>query len=151
MKRLLLLLNLARGHTDIEFVFVNIDIQTETFYKRTTDRMDNVKMMGMIPQLQLLSRASFFITHCGFNSVKEAILLDVPVIGIIKSKVHDQDLTAKTIERIGVGTSISLKKLTEKDMNSMIYEFKDRGFRYSFNKEIKSKIINDLDGLCDDI
>jgi UDP:flavonoid glycosyltransferase YjiC (YdhE family) len=43
---------------------------------------DNVVMLPTAPQIQILQRASLFITHCGMNSTSEAIYHGVPIIGL---------------------------------------------------------------------
>lgn len=41
---------------------------------------ENVTLMPNVPQIDVLERASLFITHCGMNSTSEAIHYAVPII-----------------------------------------------------------------------
>jgi UDP:flavonoid glycosyltransferase YjiC (YdhE family) len=43
---------------------------------------DNIVMQPSVPQIDILKRASLFITHCGMNSASETIHYGVPVIAI---------------------------------------------------------------------
>jgi UDP:flavonoid glycosyltransferase YjiC (YdhE family) len=41
---------------------------------------DRVSVFKSVPQLEILSRADLFITHGGFNSIKESIFYTVPML-----------------------------------------------------------------------
>lgn len=43
---------------------------------------ENILLRPRVHQLEVLKRADLFITHCGMNSITEAIKYSVPVIGI---------------------------------------------------------------------
>jgi UDP:flavonoid glycosyltransferase YjiC (YdhE family) len=43
---------------------------------------ENILLIPFVNQLEVLKRASLFITHCGMNSTSEAILYSIPVICI---------------------------------------------------------------------
>ena len=41
---------------------------------------ENIKVYDHVDQLDILSRANVFITHCGMNSVSEALYYEVPLV-----------------------------------------------------------------------
>lgn len=78
---------------------------------------DNVEVGQMVPQLDLLSQASVFITHAGMGGTQEAIYFGVPMIAI--PQMEEQAVTARQIEAKHLGfafldknriTSDALKK-----------------------------------------
>lgn len=62
------------------------------------------------PQLELLQRASAFITHAGMNSVLESLMYGVPTVAI--PITADQPGIAARIRRAGVGEMLTPKQLT---------------------------------------
>jgi UDP:flavonoid glycosyltransferase YjiC (YdhE family) len=55
----------------------------------------------MVPQLDILSQASVFITHAGMGGTGEAIYYGVPMIAI--PQMEEQAITARQIEKLGLG------------------------------------------------
>ena len=55
----------------------------------------NILLFASVPQVDVLKRASLFITHAGMNSASETIRYAVPVICI--PQFSDQPLVAKRI------------------------------------------------------
>lgn len=41
-----------------------------------------ILIRARVPQLEVLKRAKVFVTHCGMNSMNEAIKYAVPIVGI---------------------------------------------------------------------
>ncbi|MDO4311991.1 MAG: glycosyltransferase [Eubacteriales bacterium] len=88
----------------------------------------NVEVGQMVPQLDILSQASVFITHAGMGGTGEAIYYGVPMIAI--PQMDEQAITAKLIEKKGLGfafldkkgiTSSSLKEAIEKLIHDPSY------------------------------
>lgn len=63
----------------------------------------NVEVGQMVPQLDILSQASVFITHAGMGGTGEAIYYGVPMIAI--PQMEEQAITARQIEKLGLGTA----------------------------------------------
>lgn len=63
----------------------------------------NVEVGQMVPQLDILSQASAFITHAGMGGTGEAIYYGVPMIAI--PQMEEQAITARQIEKLGLGTA----------------------------------------------
>ena len=61
----------------------------------------NVEVGQMVPQLEILSQASVFITHAGMGGTGEAIYYGVPMIAI--PQMEEQAITARQIETLGLG------------------------------------------------
>lgn len=89
----------------------------------------NVEVGQMVPQLDILSQASVFITHAGMGGTGEAIYYGVPMIAI--PQMDEQAITAKLIEKKGLGfafldknsiTSAKLREAIEKLINDPSYQ-----------------------------
>jgi len=61
----------------------------------------NVELGQMVPQLDILSQASVFITHAGMGGTGESIYYGVPMIAI--PQMDEQAVTAGQIEKLGLG------------------------------------------------
>lgn len=66
-----------RHFTDCQLL---IQISKSEDVERSRPPLPNVRILTWAPQLELLSRASLFITHGGFSSVREAIYYGVPML-----------------------------------------------------------------------
>ena len=89
---------------------------------------ENTQLGKMVPQLDILSQASVFITHAGMGGTGEAIYYGVPMIAI--PQMDEQAITARQIEKNGLGiaftdkssiTSEALKEAIEKLLNDPSY------------------------------
>lgn len=63
-----------------------------------------------VPQLEILRRATLFITHGGMNSVNEGLAADVPLLLI--PQAADQFLIARRVQRLGAGKTLSRRHLS---------------------------------------
>lgn len=88
----------------------------------------NVEVGQMVPQLDILSQASVFITHAGMGGTGESIYYGVPMIAI--PQMDEQAITANLIEQRGLGiafpdkssiTSAALKEAIEKILTDESY------------------------------
>lgn len=70
----------------------------------------NVRLEPYVPQPLLLSRCDAFITHGGFNSVKEALVEGVPMVVVPISA--DQPYSAARCEELGVGRAVGAEDRT---------------------------------------
>jgi MGT family glycosyltransferase len=70
---------------------------------------DNVLVQAFVPQLEILPRATLFITHGGMNSVNEALSYDVPMVVVPQGA--DQAWVAKRVETLGAGVSLSSRHM----------------------------------------
>lgn len=62
---------------------------------------DNFELCEFVPQAQVLSEASLFLTHGGMNSVSEALWHEVPLL--VFPQHGDQHLVAARVAELGAG------------------------------------------------
>ncbi|MBQ3841500.1 MAG: glycosyl transferase [Ruminiclostridium sp.] len=62
---------------------------------------DNVKVFPYVDQLDVLSRTSVFITHCGMNSVSESLYMAAPMV--LYPQTNEQQAVARRVTDIGAG------------------------------------------------
>ena len=63
-----------------------------------------------VPQLEVLSRASLFITHGGMNSVNEALYYGVPMVVVPMG--NDQPTVARRVVELGLGEALDARSAT---------------------------------------
>ena len=63
-----------------------------------------------VPQLEVLSQASLFITHGGMNSVNEALFYGVPMLVVPVG--NDQPTVAGRVEELGLGEALEIREAT---------------------------------------
>jgi MGT family glycosyltransferase len=69
-----------------------------------------------VPQLEVLSRASLFVTHGGMNSVNEALSAGVPMLVVPQGA--DQPLVAERVTTLGAGLSLRPEEVTVDSVRS---------------------------------
>lgn len=74
----------------------------------------NVELGKMVPQLDILSQASVFITHAGMGGTGESIYYGVPMIAI--PQMDEQAITARQIEKNGLGFALLDKEAITSEM-----------------------------------
>ncbi len=62
---------------------------------------DNFQAFSYVDQLEVLSRADAFITHCGMNSVSESLYMSTPLI--LYPQTNEQWAVARRVEENGAG------------------------------------------------
>nr|QNH67998.1 UDP-glucuronosyltransferase-like protein 2 [Brachionus rotundiformis] len=71
---------------------------------------DNIFIVRSSPQVEVLKRASLFVTHCGMNSTSESIHYGVPMICIPLSE--DQPAVAyRVADELGLGIRLDYTKM----------------------------------------
>ena len=65
------------------------------------DLPDNVRVYPSVDQLDILSRADAFITHCGMNSVSESLYMATPMI--LYPQTSEQKAVARRVTEMGAG------------------------------------------------
>ncbi|CAF0898772.1 unnamed protein product, partial [Brachionus calyciflorus] len=96
----------------------------------------NVILLSYAPQIEILERASLFITHAGMNSTSEAIHYGVPVL-CMPIKV-DQPLCAmRLVDDLNLGVKIDANSFKPEDLEQCISKvlndqsYLDRILKYS--------------------
>lgn len=96
----------------------------------------NVLLLPSVPQLDILKRASLFVTHCGMNSANEAVYYAVPMVAIPISA--DQPFVAHRVaNELGFGVLLDYIEMTPDICKNAILEvlnddsYHERIYRYS--------------------
>jgi MGT family glycosyltransferase len=63
-----------------------------------------------VPQLDVLRRATLFVTHGGMNSVSESLCYGVPVV--VVPQMSEQAIVGRRVEEIGAGLYLAKNQLT---------------------------------------
>ena len=64
----------------------------------------NIYAYSFVPQIEVLTHTDVFLTHCGMNSINEALTLGVPMVAM--PFMNDQLTNAKRIVQLGIGRQI---------------------------------------------
>ncbi len=70
---------------------------------------DNMRVAPFLPQLDVLSQASLFLTHAGTGSVMEAVYYGVPMLCL--PQMDEQIFTAMQVQEQGLGRAVPDKRL----------------------------------------
>lgn len=105
------------------------------------DVPSNVELGQMVPQLDLLSQASVFITHAGMGGTGEAIYYGVPMIAL--PQMDEQAITARQIEKLGLGFAFCDKSAitSEKLKAAIVACLEDPSYKQTaaeFSEDMKS-------------
>lgn len=66
---------------------------------------DNIQTYPYVDQLDILSRANVFVTHCGMNSVSESLYMATPMI--LYPQTNEQKAVARRVTEIGAGLMLN--------------------------------------------
>ena len=97
----------ALSRTDWQII-VSLGSDTEEFGTIP----ENIELYPSVDQMAVLSIADAFITHCGMNSVSEALYFNVPLI--LCPQTSEQEAVARRAEELGAG--LRLKTMTEEEI-----------------------------------
>jgi MGT family glycosyltransferase len=65
----------------------------------------NVTVAPVVPQLEVLQRASAFVTHGGMNSVSESLRYGVPMVTV--PQMGEQAVVSRRVEQLGAGVYLA--------------------------------------------
>lgn len=82
---------------------------------------DHIKVYAYVDQLDVLSKADAFITHCGMNSVSESLYMAAPMI--LYPQTGEQYAVARRVTEIGAG--IMLKDDSVEGIRASVREILD--------------------------
>ena len=72
--------------------------------ERLGELPDNIKVEHHVDQLDVLSKADAFITHCGMNSVSESLYMATPMV--LYAQTNEQEAVARRVREIGSGIDL---------------------------------------------
>ena len=72
---------------------------------------DNIRVEVYVDQLEVLSRANAFVTHCGMNSVSESLYMATPMA--LYPQTNEQKAVSRRVREIGAGKELKDDSVTE--------------------------------------
>eukprot|EP00833_Pecoramyces_ruminatium_P017834 jgi/Orpsp1_1/1191866/evm.model.d7180000089039.1 len=116
---------------------------------------NNIYVYSYVPQVDVLNHVDVFLTHCGMNSVNEAINAGVPMIAM--PFINDQIENANQIETLKIGKRIHSFPSRAKEIEDTVYELLNNSIyksnvekmKIEMDKESKwNIIIEKIENLC---
>jgi len=117
---------------------------------------DNVRLVNWAPQLEILSRADLMVNHGGYGSIKECILMGVPILVFPLLLGNDHFDCAEQVTHHGLGLRGDIDSVSSSELSHLIRQvienqsFKSRveamreKFKQQNRLDIGVKIIEDL-------
>ena len=104
---------------------------------------ENIYAYPFVPQIEVLQHTSVFLTHCGMNSVNEAIFAGVPMVAM--PFLNDQIENANQIDRLKIGKKIHSFPSRAKEIEQSVFEIL-RNTEYRENVQLLQKEVckNDI-------
>lgn len=84
------------------------------------DIPDNFYVYDFVPPTTVMKHADLFITHCGQNSVNDALCHGVPMLGIPGG--YDQFITAELLEERKIGHKLDFDKATPEKIRQLAFD-----------------------------
>lgn len=106
----------AFGGKDISVILNTGRILPETLGKIP----ENIYAYSYVPQLEVLQHADVFLTHCGMNSVNEAMIFAVPLVAM--PIISDQAYNAERIVELKVGEKVSYFKSSGRQLYKTVQD-----------------------------
>ncbi|HEV8482113.1 MAG TPA: macrolide family glycosyltransferase [Blastocatellia bacterium] len=78
----------------------------------------NFIVQSYVPQLEVLARASAFVTHGGMNSVSESLSHGVPVVVI--PQMGEQEIVGRRVEDLGAGLYLARAEVTAEKLRDSV-------------------------------
>lgn len=88
-------------------MIISLGVNQEIF----TDLPDNIQVFDSVDQMAVLSIADVFITHCGMNSVSEALYFEVPLIML--PQTSEQGAVALRAKELGAGVQLPSESVAD--------------------------------------
>ncbi|MDO5521605.1 MAG: glycosyltransferase [bacterium] len=88
----------AFGNTDLQVI---MSVGNLTDIKALGDVPANIAVQESVDQIAVLQQADVFITHCGMNSVSEALYFKVPLV--LFPQTNEQKGVANRVNELGAG------------------------------------------------
>ncbi|MDR2973952.1 MAG: hypothetical protein LBV00_04450 [Propionibacteriaceae bacterium] len=70
----------------------------------------NIHIYSYVPQVDVLTHADVFVTHCGMNSVNEAMSVGVPMVGV--PVMNDEQSNAERLVELGLGRRVRSRRVS---------------------------------------
>lgn len=79
---------------------------------------ENVVVRAHVPQLQVLQRASGFVSHGGMNSVSESLTFGVPLL--VLPQMSEQHIVGRRVEELGAGLFAAKQPVSAEDLRAAV-------------------------------
>jgi MGT family glycosyltransferase len=94
---------------------------------------DNIVVKNYLPQLEILSKSSVFITHGGMNSINESLYYGVPMI--LFPQMHEQRINALRVQELKAGICVTKNEFIMSEMEHFFSAIvSDNSYRQHANK-----------------
>lgn len=104
---------------------------------------DNIHAYSFVPQIEVLEHADVFLTHCGMNSVNEALCAGVPMVAM--PFLNDQLENATQIVRLGLGKRVRSFPCKGKELYRAVCEvYNDKAIRRNVSA-MRSELTRQMD------
>jgi MGT family glycosyltransferase len=81
---------------------------------------ENIYAYSFVPQIEILQHADVFVTHCGMNSVNEAMMHGVPMVTVPLE--NDQISNAIQISKLGIGKTVGTIRCSGKQLFNAVMD-----------------------------
>jgi UDP:flavonoid glycosyltransferase YjiC (YdhE family) len=107
---------ISKVKSETLFAIINVGNSSyDEFKKKNYNIPNSIKLVPFAPQLEILKRASIFLTHCGMNSTSESIWFGVPMICM--PVTVDQPLVAHRVSKeLGLGILLDINKFKVEEL-----------------------------------
>lgn len=93
---------------------------------------ENIYAYSFVPQIDVLSHTDVFLTHCGMNSVNEALSFGVPMVAM--PFINDQITNAEQIVNLGFGKRVRSFPSSGKELLNTAREiYEDKSYKERAN------------------
>lgn len=99
---------------------------------------DNIYAYSFVPQIEVLQHADVFLTHCGMNSVNEAMALGVQMVAM--PFINDQLSNAKRIVELGIGKRVRSFPSSGKQLYNTVMEVSSSDMVKERSREIENQL-----------
>lgn len=115
----------AKYNSENVYSIINVgSICYEEFKNLKYEVPNNIKITSYAPQLEILKRATIFVTHCGMNSVSESTHFGVPMICMPAGA--DQPLVAQRVtNELGLGVLNSIQTMDTNNLRADFHKILD--------------------------
>lgn len=126
----------AFGNKNLSVILNTGKIAPETLGKIPS----NIYAYSYVPQIEVLEHADVFLTHCGMNSVNEALYAGVPMVTM--PFINDQISNAKRIIELGLGKRVRSFPSRGKELYQTVLEvYQDKEIKKNVT-EIKEQMMD---------
>lgn len=102
----------------------------------------NIYAYSFVPQIEVLQHSDVFLTHCGMNSVNEAMELGVPMVAM--PFVNDQISNAERIIQIGIGKRVRSFPSSGRELYRTVRAVYQDKYIQERSKEVQKLIDNEM-------